>query len=82
MRHYRLVCDPCCAFRPFVAPGEAPYPDETPLLGGQAVIPNALRDHPELGPFVVEHEDCRPALRIAPPEDVAIEGYREHYEEA
>jgi hypothetical protein len=68
MRHYRLVCDPCCAFRPYVALGEA-------------LPPSGLRDHPELGPFVIEHEDCRPALRISGADDPAIEGYREHYEE-
>jgi len=69
MRHYRLVCDPCCAFRPFVAEGDA-------------LPASALRDHPDLGPFVVEHEDCRPPLRVTLPDDVAIESYREHYEEA
>ena len=69
MRHYRLVCDHCCAFRPFVAPGEA-------------ATPARLRAHPTLGPFVVEHEDCRPALRVTGPDDPAIEAYREHYEEA
>jgi hypothetical protein len=65
----RLVCDHCCAFRPFVA--------RAPVRSA-----GELRLHPELGPFVVEHEDCRPALRIADPEDASIEHYREHYEEA
>ena len=69
MRHYRLVCDHCWAVRPFVA-------------DGAAATPAALRGHGELGPFVVEHEECRPGLRIAEPDDVSIEAYREHYEEA
>lgn len=68
MRHYRLVCDACCAFRPFAAAGEAG-------------APSGLRGHPVLGPFVVEHEDCRPPLRVGAPHDALIEGYREHYEE-
>jgi hypothetical protein len=69
MRHYRLVCDRCFAFRPFVAEGEA-------------AAPAALRDHPILGEFVIEHEDCPPGLRITGADDPAIEAYREHYEEA
>jgi hypothetical protein len=69
MRHYRLVCDTCCAFRRFVAEADA-------------ATPAALRQHPELGPFVAEHEECRPPLRTTDPHDVSIEAYREHYEEA
>ena len=65
---FRLVCDGCFAFRPFAASG--------------AVAPADLRDHPTLGPFVVEHEDCRPPLRVTDLTDPAIEAYREHYEEA
>ena len=65
---YRLVCDSCFAFRCF----EAQRPP----------APAALRSHAELGPFVVEHDDCRPPLRVTSPDDVSIEGYREHYEEA
>jgi hypothetical protein len=65
---YRLVCDACFAFRGFDA--------------AEPVAPTALRAHAELGPFVVEHEDCRPPLRVTSPEDVSLEGYREHYEEA
>ena len=69
MRHYRLVCDHCCAFRPFVARGEA-------------ATPPALRLHPVLGEFVVEHQECRPPLRVTGADDPSIEAYREHYEEA
>ena len=64
----RVICDSCHAFRPVLA--------RVPLT------PAALRHHPRLGPFVREHEDCRPPLRIAPPDDESIERYREHYEEA
>jgi hypothetical protein len=69
MRHYRLVCDRCHAFRRFVAPGDA-------------AAPPSLRAHPALGEFVVEHEDCRPPLRVTGADDPALEAYREHYEEA
>ena len=69
MRHYRLVCDHCWAFRPFVAESDA-------------AAPSHMRRHPVLGEFVVEHEECRPGLRVTGPEDPSIEAYREHYEEA
>ena len=69
LNDYRLVCDCCFAFRGL---GSL---DPPPSLA-------QLRDHELLGPFVVEHEDCRPPLRLAPPDDAACEGYREHYEEA
>jgi hypothetical protein len=69
MRHYRLVCDHCCAFRPFVAHGDA-------------AAPPALRHHPVLGEFVFEHQECRPPLRVSGADDPSLEGYREHYEEA
>jgi hypothetical protein len=65
---YRLVCDSCFAFRRFES--------------ARPVTPAGLRTHAALGPFVVEHEDCRPPLRITSPDDAALEGYREHYEEA
>jgi hypothetical protein len=64
----RLVCDRCHAFRPVVS-------EEWPAV-------DALRDHALLGPFVTEHDDCRPPLRITTADDERVEGYREHYEEA
>ena len=67
---YRLVCDSCFAFRRF----ESESADH--------VTPAGLRAHAALGPFVVEHEDCRPPLRITSPDDASLEAYREHYEEA
>jgi hypothetical protein len=65
---FRLVCDVCHAFRRFRAPA--------------GCTPADLREHPELGPFVLEHEHCRPPLRVTDIADPAIEAYREHYEEA
>jgi hypothetical protein len=64
----RVVCDRCHAYRA--------------VLARVPVTPSALRHHPRLGPFVREHEDCEPPLRIALPADESIEHYREHYEEA
>ena len=63
----RLVCDLCHAYRPL--------DEDTHEL-------SALRDHARLGPFVIEHEDCVPPLRLTGADDERIEGYREHYEEA
>ena len=63
----RLVCDSCHAYR--VVEIRVP---------GIA----ALRDHIVLGPFVAEHDDCEPPLRLTTADDERLEGYREHYEEA
>jgi len=65
---FLLICDSCFAFRPFTAPAPC--------------RPEDLHGHPTLGPFVTEHEHCRPPLRMSDLTDPAVEGYREHYEEA
>jgi hypothetical protein len=65
----RLVCDRCHAYRPLDSDA------------GAASIA-ALRDHTLLGPFVEEHDDCRPPLRVTTADDERVEAYREHYEEA
>ena len=31
--------------------------------------------------FVIEHDECRPGLRVAGADDPSLEGDREHYEE-
>jgi hypothetical protein len=64
----RLVCDHCHAYLRLTSAASARVAD--------------LRDDAELGPWLLEHEDCRPSVRIAAADDERLEGYREHYEEA
>jgi hypothetical protein len=64
----RLVCDRCHAYRN--------------LEPGAPTVVSALREDARLGPWLVEHDDCRPPVRITTADDERLEGYRENYEEA
>jgi hypothetical protein len=69
-RDLRLVCDRCFAFRGFTTALREPC------------VPADLREDAEIGPFVVEHDDCQPPLRVTDLDDTSVELYREFYEEA
>jgi hypothetical protein len=79
----RLVCDHCFAFRGARTSFGRAFLFAAAARAADPIEPQPeLALEPELRSFVIEHQDCRPPLRVAPADDASIEMYRENYEEA